>query len=240
MTDEPVEEEDEEEDEERREATQSTSAGSSSRNRRVLWGDAARQKEEHELHHHQSQRNSNHGGEEQLTEPEEEEDAVPQSFLIEAVPRKAAAHVGSSSQSRREERRTARSMKKSSRHPSSSRAAPIPQKLSKPPRPSELDGPAVLNAGPSDTGTAFASTRPQRGLDDYQKALWNWVNVYNLDAYLQEVRRFLFSALYVERILKICHSQGVRLLCRQRHLLHRVIAWLKLTVSDLLFLRTAS
>lgn len=26
-----------------------------------------------------------------------------------------------------------------------------------------------------------------RGLDDYEKALWNWVNVYNLDAFLQEV-----------------------------------------------------
>lgn len=39
--------------------------------------------------------------------------------------------------------------------------------------------------GPSDSGRQDNS---KRGLDEYQQALWRWVNVYNLDEYLQEVR----------------------------------------------------
>jgi len=31
----------------------------------------------------------------------------------------------------------------------------------------------------------------KRGLDEYQQALWRWVNVYNLDEYLQEVYRLV-------------------------------------------------
>lgn len=188
MTDEPVEEEDEDAVEERdpHEAARSNSASSSGRNRRVFWQDGQRH-ETHELHDRDHYpRATSSAGDEQVTEPEEEEeDAVPQSFLIEAAPRKSSA--ASTSQSRREERRAARSMRKSNRHTSSTAPGAQPQ-LSKPPRPSELDGPAVMAAGASDTTTAFASTRSQKGLDDYQKALWNWVNVYNLDAYLQEVR----------------------------------------------------
>jgi len=38
--------------------------------------------------------------------------------------------------------------------------------------------------GYSDSGNQDTS---RRGLDDYQQALWRWVNVYNLDEYLQEV-----------------------------------------------------
>jgi hypothetical protein len=31
------------------------------------------------------------------------------------------------------------------------------------------------------------------GLDDRERALWSWVNVYNLDAYLQDVRLFVLD-----------------------------------------------
>jgi autophagy-related protein 9 len=47
-----------------------------------------------------------------------------------------------------------------------------------------------------------------RGLDDYERALWNWANVYNLDAFLQEVY------LYYEGngIYSIALDRGLKLL----------------------------
>jgi len=52
-------------------------------------------------------------------------------------------------------------------------------------------------------------TRPtMRGLDDYEKALWNWVNVYNLDAFLQEV----YSYYEGKGIYSIALSRGLNLL----------------------------
>lgn len=179
MPDHPVEEEEEEEDTPAHDGTRSTSAASSSRNKR-LWGnrpqDALELREREQYQHTPS----NAGD----TEPEEEEDAVPQSFMIEATPRKPAG--ASSSHARREERRATRASRQSARRATASTTSTRP-KLSKPPRPSEVGGPPVLAAGAADTATAFASTRPQRGLDEYQKALWSWVNVGDLDAYLQEV-----------------------------------------------------
>lgn len=47
-----------------------------------------------------------------------------------------------------------------------------------------------------------------RGLDDYEKALWNWVNVYNLDAFLQEV----YSYYEGKGIYCIALSRGLNLL----------------------------
>lgn len=53
--------------------------------------------------------------------------------------------------------------------------------LSIPPRPSELpeEHPALTES--------HHGAPPMRGLDAYERALWNWVNVANLDAFLQEV-----------------------------------------------------
>jgi autophagy-related protein 9 len=36
-------------------------------------------------------------------------------------------------------------------------------------------------------GTTRGQSDAKKGLDEYQQALWRWVNVYNLDEYLQEV-----------------------------------------------------
>jgi len=47
-----------------------------------------------------------------------------------------------------------------------------------------------------------------RGLDDYEKALWNWVNVYNLDAFLQDV----YSYYEGKGIYSIALSRGLNLL----------------------------
>lgn len=112
------------------------------------------------------------------TEPEEDND-VPQSFFLESAGRKPSRPSSSSS-------RRAMKQSKRSRRPASG-ATPSSDRLSKPPRPSEIDGPSVLDSDQAGTSTAYATTRPQRGLTPQQQALWNWVNVYNLDAYLQEV-----------------------------------------------------
>jgi autophagy-related protein 9 len=54
-----------------------------------------------------------------------------------------------------------------------------------PPRPSELIQPTLPQPAVSPN-----PPKPMRGMDDYERALWNWFNVYNLDAFLQEVSRF--------------------------------------------------
>lgn len=117
------------------------------------------------------------------TELTDEDDDVPQSFMIEAAaaPRK---HASSSTSGSRREKKSSR-RKRPGQEPSSA-ASP---RLSKPPRPSELDSPSVMDSDRAGTSTAYATTRPQSGLNEQQKALWNWVNVYNLDAYLQEVSK---------------------------------------------------
>ena len=47
-----------------------------------------------------------------------------------------------------------------------------------------------------------------RGLDDHEKALWNWVNVYNLDAFLQDAYYYYEG----KGIFSIALSRGLNLL----------------------------
>ena len=47
-----------------------------------------------------------------------------------------------------------------------------------------------------------------RGLDAYERALWSWVNVYNLDAFLQEVYHYYLG----KGIYCIALSRGLNLL----------------------------
>lgn len=90
---------------------------------------------------------------------------------------------------------------------------PVPQ----PPKPSDLGSrsttPLSVPRAPSSLGgTSNDGTRHQgktmRGLDEYEKALWNWVNVYNLDAYLQEVYAYYEG----NGIYSIALSRGLNLL----------------------------
>lgn len=101
------------------------------------------------------------------------------------------------------------------------KAAPplLPTHMSQPPKPSEVDyddrsstprshprAPSSLGGALSDQGTRQQKT--MRGLDEYEKALWNWVNVYNLDAFLQEVYAYYEgNGLY-----SIALSRGLNLL----------------------------
>ena len=47
-----------------------------------------------------------------------------------------------------------------------------------------------------------------RGLDEYERALWDWVNVYNLDAFLQEAYYYYEG----KGIYSIALSRGLNLL----------------------------
>ncbi|TFK54601.1 APG9-domain-containing protein [Heliocybe sulcata] len=119
----------------------------------------------------------------------DEDDEVPQSFMIEA----AATPPGR--QGSRHGKGKSKDMG-SARPPLSSfppqRSTPVgspprddpPPVVSIPPRPFETT--------PEETHDPPHSPTPRepkqmRGLDAYERALWNWVNVYNLDAFLQEV-----------------------------------------------------
>jgi autophagy-related protein 9 len=90
--------------------------------------------------------------------------------------------------------------------------------LSVPPRPSELDEgehktrPYALSSRTSSFSGAGAGRQragaSMGGLDAYERALWNWVNVYNLDAFLQEVYYYYEG----KGIYSIALARGLNLL----------------------------
>lgn len=89
--------------------------------------------------------------------------------------------------------------------------------VSIPPRPSELDEEehVMVPSGASNSGEssrAGGTRRQARGtmgrLDPYERALWNWVNVYNLDAFLQEVYYYYEG----KGIYSIALARGLNLL----------------------------
>ncbi|KAG8217628.1 APG9-domain-containing protein [Butyriboletus roseoflavus] len=109
------------------------------------------------------------------------DDEVPQSFMIEASrsPRKPSPSSASSPNKGK--------VRSQPLHSTSARSLPRESypsfPVSIPPRPSELDVDVPQHSPPNQP----TSPKPLRGLDAYEHALWNWVNVYNLDAFLQEV-----------------------------------------------------
>jgi autophagy-related protein 9 len=119
--------------------------------------------------------------EDRTYEQDASDDEVPQSFMIEASrsPRKPSPSGTNSSNKGK--------VRSQPLHSTSARSLPregypsLP--VSIPPRPSELD----VDEPPQSPPNQPTSPKPLRGLDAYERALWNWVNVYNLDAFLQEV-----------------------------------------------------
>ena len=105
-----------------------------------------------------------------IQEESESDGEVPQSFLIEPP---ASRRAPLSRNGRARDKRQA-----------SNATNPVdPPRISVPPRPSEINVERPLTRSPPTAG----QSNPKRGLDAYERALWNWVNVYNLDAFLQEV-----------------------------------------------------
>ncbi|KAF5315923.1 hypothetical protein D9611_004792 [Ephemerocybe angulata] len=166
------------------------------------------------------------------------DDEVPQDFMIEAKRPTATArsskHLGKSKIRKTSSTETAVPPGvTASRSTSTGRGQPlysvagksappllptVAPHISQPPKPSDYgyDGrsstPRSVPRAPSSVGGASSDGARQgktmRGLDEYEKALWNWVNVYNLDAFLQEV----YSYYEGNGIYSIALSRGLNLL----------------------------
>ncbi|KAJ7709570.1 autophagy protein Apg9-domain-containing protein [Mycena rosella] len=165
---------------------------SKSRTHRVSWD--APPSDTHTLHPNIQQ-------EDALHERESSDDEVPQSFMIEATSKKSSAKGKSKSNSGRSQ----------PLHSVAGRNLPpvLPTHTTSPrsPPPSTDDSHSARPA----SRTSNDHERPfkqMRGLDAYERALWNWVNVYNLDAFLQEVYYYYEG----KGIYSIALSRGLNLL----------------------------
>lgn len=121
------------------------------------------------------------------SEDNSSDDEVPQSLMIEAT-------------SKRPTKSQKRSQKKSPL---------LPTHVSIPPRPSEIDSDGEDT--PRGQDRQDDDDRPRRHvleLDPYNRALWKWVNVYNLDAFLQDVYYYYEG----KGIYSIGLSRGLNLL----------------------------
>ncbi|KAI9459444.1 APG9-domain-containing protein [Lactarius psammicola] len=126
-----------------------------------------------------------------IQEESESDGEVPQSFLIEspAVRRTPLTRKG---------------RPREVRYASQTTAPADPPRISVPPRPSEIGA----EHPPPRPSPAPMPPNPKRGLDAYERALWNWVNVYNLDAFLQEVYLYYHG----KGIYSIALKRGLNLL----------------------------
>lgn len=125
------------------------------------------------------------------------DDEVPQSLLLEVATRSKSVQRSTSRSSR------------PSRPSRSSNPNPRPNPIlptSHPIRPSLPRKPPEADAA---TQTQTSRQTPiRKGLDGYEKALWNWINVYNIDVFLQDV----YSYYEGRGIYCIALSRGLNLL----------------------------
>ncbi|KIL69852.1 hypothetical protein M378DRAFT_184229 [Amanita muscaria Koide BX008] len=126
---------------------------------------------------------------------EESDDEVPQSLMIEAPPHKAVATTATKGKGKAKLNRASSRAQPLFTASASGRSLPPllpthtkPVGVATPLRPSEMnidDGhPALQHDHHS---RSEYRPKPTGSLDAYEQALWNWVNVYNLDGFLQEV-----------------------------------------------------
>ncbi|KAJ7438501.1 putative transmembrane protein [Mycena latifolia] len=149
--------------------------------------------------------------EDALHERESSDDEVPQSFMIEATSKKSSAKGKAKSKSGSGGGRS------QPLHSVAGRNLPpvLPTHTTSPrspnsPRPG-VTGDTHSARPESRTSSTDHDSRPSRqmrSLDAYERALWNWVNVYNLDAFLQEVYYYYQG----KGIYSIALSRGLNLL----------------------------
>lgn len=156
--------------------------------------------------------------EDKIHERDSSDDEVPQSFMIEAASRKPAFSKGKTKvrdpSGRNQPLHSVAGRKLPPALPTVS-GEPLPP-VSIPPRPSEVDADEQTPQNTSFSGARFSDHsadqdrqhKPMRGLDAYERALWNWVNVYNLDAFLQEVYYYYEG----KGIYSIALARGLNLL----------------------------
>ncbi|EJD05712.1 APG9-domain-containing protein [Fomitiporia mediterranea MF3/22] len=144
---------------------------SNSRARRVSWGESSRMKT---IQH-------NVPGQLEAEHDDSSDGEVPQSFMIERTNHAKRQHTAGQPKGKG---------KQTAKHTSlQSGAQPIlpvtnQDSLRLPPRPSEIDPPV------NDEPQVQNARKQMRGLDAYERALWNWINVYDLDVFLQDVYRY--------------------------------------------------
>ncbi|KAI0958042.1 hypothetical protein AcW1_006235 [Taiwanofungus camphoratus] len=136
------------------------------------------------------------------------DEEVPQNFMIEAaspgVRRSVSPTVNLKGKGRETRRQPLYSTSRKRASPILPTATPDGTPVSIPPRPSELNTDEARYLEP------LHEHRPKqlRGLDAHERALWNWVNVYNLDAFLQEAYYYYEG----KGIYSIALSRGLNLL----------------------------
>ena len=141
---------------------------------------------------------------------ESSDDEVPQDFMIEAsspAQRRPPSPPPTKS-AKGKEREDRRQPLYSSRRQSAPRpvlpTTSADKPVSIPPRPSEINP----DPAPQSEPLHEPQTKHMRGLDEHERALWNWVNVYNLDAFLQEAYYYYEG----KGIYSIALSRGLNLL----------------------------
>ncbi|KAH9958329.1 autophagy protein Apg9-domain-containing protein [Russula dissimulans] len=128
-----------------------------------------------------------------IEEESESDGEVPQSFLIESpASRSRRAPLSRNGRAR------------DTRHAPKPAAPVDAPRISVPPRPSEIN----VEHPPGRSPSTAPLPNPKRGLDAYERALWNWVNVYNLDAFLQDVYLYYHG----KGIYSIALKRGLNLL----------------------------
>lgn len=176
--------------------------------RRVSWDAGA--SELHTLH-------ANIHREDKIHE-ESSDDEVPQSFMIETPSNNTPTNERSSKVKGKAKATSSTHERGRPLHSTSSRKLPpvLPthSPVSVPPRPYEtgLESPRLSPGTVNSDRTRDSPDRPRgtmRGLDDYERALWNWVNVYNLDAFLQEAYYYYEG----KGLYSIALARGLNLLC---------------------------
>lgn len=159
--------------------------------------------------------------EDKIHERDSSDDEVPPSFLIEAASRPIVSSQ-SSEQPQKQDRGRGQALYSTEGRKlpptspkvvskSKSKSPYTPSPVSTPPRPTELNEETIteeFNSTSPRQDSPYGHHKPMRGLDDYEKALWNWVNVYNLDAFLQEVYYYYEG----KGIYSIALARGLNLL----------------------------
>ncbi|KAK7037990.1 autophagy-related protein 9 [Favolaschia claudopus] len=145
--------------------------------------------------------------EDALHERQSSDDEVPQSFMIEAASKKSSKKGKSKSNSDSGRGRS------QPLHSVAGRKLPpvLPTHATPPQRPglSPTNSRDANRPGSRNSSNGHdRSAKPMRGLDAYERALWKWVNVYNLDAFLQEVYYYYEG----KGIYSIALSRGLNLL----------------------------
>ncbi|KDR81708.1 hypothetical protein GALMADRAFT_239851 [Galerina marginata CBS 339.88] len=150
--------------------------------------------------------------EDKIQEQDSSDDEVPESFMVEPVSRPTVSPKFTETERPQNYGRTQALYSTDGR-----KLPPVFPSVNKSPSPVPPEFDEIEDERTQDpraptpnqsSNSSYRSRPAMRGLDDYEKALWNWVNVYNLDAFLQEVYAYYEG----KGIYSIALARGLNLL----------------------------